>query len=119
LMRTPYEEPHGKGGQFRGIRTVPAANYTAAVRELNRQGWRVATHAVGDAANSDQSIRGKRWSIEHFFIARPDHFPRVRALDLVVSAQDHLYLAAPSLVTYWGRQRAEQVTPVRTFLDQG
>jgi predicted amidohydrolase YtcJ len=43
----------------------------------------------------------------------------VRSLDLVISAQDHLYRAGPSLVNYWGRARAEQVTPVRTFLDQG
>jgi predicted amidohydrolase YtcJ len=130
LMRTPYQEPHGKGGKYFGIRTVPADRYTEAVRELNRQGWRVAAHAVGDAAvdqvlaayeaaNRDQSIRGRRWAIEHFFIARPDHFPKVRALDLVVSAQDHLYLAAPSLVEYWGKERASQVTPVRTFLDEG
>ncbi len=130
LMRDAYAEPHGKGGQFKGIRTVPQDRYTAVVRELNRQGWRVATHAVGDAAvdqvlqayaeaDKDQSIKGKRWSIEHFFIARPDQFPRARSLDLVISAQDHLYLAGPSLVQYWGRARAEQVTPVRTFLDQG
>jgi predicted amidohydrolase YtcJ len=129
-MHDAYAEPHGKGGKFKGIRTVPQNNYTAVVRELNRQGWRVATHAVGDAAvdqvleaytaaDRDQSIKGKRWSIEHFFIARPDQFPRARALDLVISAQDHLYLAGPSLVKYWGRARAEQVTPVRTFLDQG
>ena len=129
-MHDAYEEPHGKGGKFKGIVTVPPGNYTAVVRELNRQGWRVATHAVGDAAvdqvldayaaaDRDQSIKGKRWSIEHFFIARPDQFPRARALDLVISAQDHLYLAGPSLVQYWGRKRAEQVTPVRTFLDQG
>lgn len=129
-MHDAYEEPHGKGGKFKGIRTVPQDRYTAVVRELNRQGWRVATHAVGDAAvdqvleayaaaDRDQSIKGRRWSIEHFFIARPDQFPRAKALDLVISAQDHLYLAGPSLVKYWGRARADQVTPVRTFLDQG
>ena len=71
-----------------------------------------------EAANKDQSIRGKRWTIEHFFIAKPDHFPRVRALDVAISAQDHLYLAAPSMAKYWGRARAERVTPMRTFLDQ-
>jgi predicted amidohydrolase YtcJ len=129
-MRTAYEEPYGKGGKFKGIQVVPVDQYVAAVRELNRLGWRVATHAVGDAAidqvldaytaaNADQSIVGKRWSIEHFFIGRPDHYPRVRSLDLVISGQDHLYLAGPSLVKYWGRERAEQVTPVRTFLDRG
>ncbi|MSQ53721.1 MAG: amidohydrolase [Betaproteobacteria bacterium] len=129
-MHDAYEEPHGKGGNFKGIRTVPQDRYTAVVRELNRQGWRVATHAVGDAAvdqvleaysaaDRDQSIRGKRWSIEHFFVARPEQFPRARSLDLVISAQNHLYLAGPSLVKYWGRTRAHQVTPVRAFLDQG
>jgi predicted amidohydrolase YtcJ len=129
-MRDAYEEPYGKGGKFKGIQVVPVDQYVAAVRELNRLGWRVATHAVGDAAvdqvldayaaaNADKSIVGKRWSIEHFFVGRPDHYPRVRSLDLVISAQDHLYRAGPSLVNYWGRARAEQVTPVRTFLDQG
>jgi predicted amidohydrolase YtcJ len=129
-MRTPYAEPYGRGGTFKGIQVVPVASYVAVVRELNREGWRVATHAVGDAAvdqvldayaaaNAERSIVGRRWSIEHFFVARPDHFPRVRALGVVVSAQDHLYLAGPSMKKYWGKARAEQVTPVGTFLDQG
>ena len=128
-MREPYAEPYGRGGKFRGIQVVPSADYTAVVLELNRQGWRVATHAVGDAAvdqvlaayesaDKERSIRDRRWAIEHLFIGRPDHYPRIRALGVVVSAQDHLYLAAPSMAKYWGRARAEQVTPVRTFLDE-
>jgi predicted amidohydrolase YtcJ len=72
-----------------------------------------------EAANRDRSIVGRQWTIEHFFIARPDHFPRAKALGVVISAQDHLYLAAPSMREYWGKARADQVTPVRTFLDQG
>jgi len=128
-MREPYAEPYGRGGKFRGIQVVPSADYNAVVLELNRQGWRVATHAVGDAAvdqvlaayesaDKERSIRDRRWAIEHLFIGRPDHYPRIRALGVVVSAQDHLYLAAPSMANYWGRARAEQVTPVRTFLDE-
>lgn len=129
-MREPYAEPYGRGGKFKGIQVVPPSQYIPVVRELNRLGWRVATHAVGDAAvdevldayqaaNADRSIVGKRWTIEHWFIAQPDQFPRAKALGIAVSAQDHLYLAAPSMAKYWGRQRAELVTPVRTFLDQG
>jgi predicted amidohydrolase YtcJ len=128
-MREPYTEPYGRGGKFRGIQVVPPADYTAVVLELNRQGWRVATHAVGDAAvdqvlaayeaaDRERSIRDRRWAIEHLFIGRADHYPRIRALGVVVSAQDHLYLAAPSMANYWGRTRADQVTPVRTFLDE-
>ncbi|MGE0449580.1 MAG: amidohydrolase [Vicinamibacterales bacterium] len=130
FMRDPYLEPWGEGGTYRGLQTVPAARYTAIVRAINAAGWRVATHAVGDAAidqvldayeaaDRDRSIRGRRWSIEHAFIARADHFPRMRALGLAISAQDHLYLAGPSLLQYWGKERTASMTPMRTFIDQG
>jgi predicted amidohydrolase YtcJ len=129
-MRQPYAEPWGEHGTFFGVNTMKQAAYTDVVKELNRLGWRVATHAVGDAAidevltgyeaaNAEQSIRGKRWTIEHGFIPQPDQFPRMKALDLVISAQDHLYLAGPSLVNYWGAARAGRTTPMRTYLDQG
>ncbi|WP_423925224.1 amidohydrolase [Candidatus Palauibacter sp.] len=130
LMREPYEEPWGEGGTFRGLQTVPTDRYVETVRELHRQGWRVATHAVGDAAidlvldgyeaaNADAPIDGLRWVIEHGFIPREDHFPRMRALGLSVTAQNHLYVAAPSLVKYWGEERAAWTTPVRAYLDAG
>lgn len=130
LMREPYEEPWGEGGTFRGLQTLPTGGYVESVRELHRQGWRVATHAVGDsaldlvlhgyeAAHADKPINGLRWVIEHGFIPREDHFPRMRALGLSVTAQNHLYIAAPSLVKYWGAKRAAWTTPVRAYLDAG
>ena len=119
-----------KGGTFHGLQTVPTDRYIETVRELHRHGWRVATHAVGDAAidlvldgyeaaNADAPIDGLRWVIEHGFIPRDDHFPRMRALGLSVTAQNHLYVAAPSLVKYWGEDRAAWTTPVRAYLDAG
>lgn len=130
FMRQPYEEPYGEGGKFRGLQTVPQERYTATVKTLNRLNWRVFTHAVGDAAidevlegyeaaNAEKSIVGKRWGIEHGFIPQPDQFPRMKALGLFVSAQNHLYLAGPSLVKYWGPRRAGWTTPVRAYLDAG
>jgi predicted amidohydrolase YtcJ len=130
LMREPYEEPWGKKGTYFGLQTFPTERYIAIVRKLNERGWRVATHAVGDAAidlvldayekaNEDRSIVGKRWTIEHGFLPSEDQLPRMKKLDIHLSAQDHLYLAAPSLVKYWGRKRAERVTPLRSYLDAG
>lgn len=130
LMREPYEEPYGEGGTYSGLQTFPTEPYIEIVRELNARGFRVATHAVGDAAidlvleayeraNADKSIAGRRWTIEHGFIPRPDQFARMRALGLHVSAQHHLYVAAPSLVKYWGDERASWVTPLRAYLDEG
>ena len=130
FMREPYEEPYGEGGTFRGLQTTPPERFNETVKLYNRLGWRVFTHAVGDAAidevlagyeaaNADASIVGKRWGIEHAFIGRPDHLPRMKHLGLFLSLQDHLYLAGPSLVLYWGKQRAFLTTPVKTYLDAG
>ena len=128
LMRELYEKPWDEGGTYRGLQTIDTERYIAAVRELNRGDWRVATHAVGDAAidlvlnayekaNADHTIVGRRWSIEHAFIGRPDHLPRMKALAVAISAQNHLFLAGPSLVKYWGAARAGITTPVKMYLD--
>ena len=42
----------------------------------------------------------------------------MKALNLRLSVQD-LYLAAPVLKGYWGIDRASQVTPLKTYLDEG
>ena len=129
-MREPYQEPYGKDGTFRGLQLTPADRFTEVVKELNRLGWRVGTHAVGDAAidevlagyeaaNAEKPIQGRRWAIEHGFLPREEHFARIKALGVFVTVQDHLYLASPSLVRYWGAARAAWVTPVRAYLDHG
>jgi hypothetical protein len=130
LTREPYEEPWGRRGTFYGLQTIPTEPYVELVRALNRKGWRVATHAVGDAAidlvldayekaNEDSSIVDRRFAIEHGFIPRQDQLPRMKALGVHLAAQNHLYLAAPSLVKYWGASRARWVTPLRAYLDAG
>lgn len=129
-MSEPYEEPWGKGGTYAGVTKVPPGPYNEVVRELNRLGWRPTTHAVGDAgidqvlaayeaADAEQPIAGKRWAIEHAFTVRPEQIARLKALDIALSVQDHLYVVAPVLKKYWGAERASQVTPVKTYLDAG
>jgi len=129
-MREPYLEPLGRMGTYRGLQTFPGDRYKAAVLTLNQRGWRVATHAVGDAAidlvleayeaaHTESSIADERWSIEHAFIPRAEHFPRMKALGLAIAAQNHLYLAAPSLRKYWGPERASWMTPMRAYIDAG
>jgi predicted amidohydrolase YtcJ len=129
-MTELYEKPFDEGGKFYGINTMKLADFSALVKEANQRGWRVATHAVGDAAidevlagyeaaDAEKSIQGRRWSIEHAFIPRDDHYPKMKKLGLAIAVQDHLYLAGPSLVKMWGAKRAAWVTPVRSYLDHG
>jgi predicted amidohydrolase YtcJ len=129
-MTELYAKPYDEDGTYYGVNTMKQADYNEVVKEVNREGWRVSTHAVGDAAidevlagyeaaNAEKSILGRRWTVEHGFLPREEHFARMKKLDLVVSAQDHLYLAGPSLVKMWGPKRAAWVTPVRAYLDNG
>jgi len=128
-MRTAYEEAVREGREVQGIQVVPLDDYVAAVRELNRLGWRVATHAVGDAAidqvltptpQRTTTARSAQALVGRALLHRPArHYPRVKALDLVSRRRTTCNRAGPSLIKYWGRERAEQVTPVRSFLDRG
>jgi predicted amidohydrolase YtcJ len=130
LMRETYAEPWDEEGRFKGLQLMPRPAFEELVLELHARGWRVATHAVGDAAidlvldaydkaHAVKPITGRRWSIEHAFIGRPDQLPRIKALGLALAVQNHLYLAGPSLVSYWGQARAALTTPVRLYLDAG
>ncbi|MGB4072743.1 amidohydrolase [Pseudomonas sp.] len=130
LMTKPYAEPMGKGGTYFGLQKTDQATFNEYMVTLNRAGWRAAVHAVGDAAvdqvltgfevaNTDNDITHNGWSIEHAFVTRPDQYPRIRKLQLNLSVQDQLYLAAPVLKKYWGMDRASQVTPLKTYLEQG
>lgn len=129
-LSRPYKEPYGKGGTYSGLAVVPQANYTEVVRELNRLGWRPTTHAVGDAgidevltayeaANADSPIKDKRWAVEHAFVVRPEQLQKLEQLNISLSVQDHLFLAAPVLKRYWGSDIADHVTPLRTFEKSG
>ena len=129
-MSEAFAGEYGKGGTFYGLTVVPPKEYTAVVKAINDLGWRATTHAVGDAAidqvldayeatNAEHPIVGKRWAIEHLFVSRPQQLARMKRLDLVLSVQDHLYLAAPALRKYLGAARASRITPVKSYLDAG
>ncbi|SEU20883.1 amidohydrolase [Variovorax sp. OV084] len=125
-----YAEPMGQGGTYFGLATMPQAAFNDSVIAFNNAGWRVATHAVGDAAidqvlegyekaSAAKDIRQTGWTIEHAAIMRPDQLPKLKALNLRMSVQDHLYLVAPILKNYLGVDRYSQYSPIRTYLDAG
>jgi len=129
-MTKAYLDPLAAGGTYFGLQTMTQSAFDDAVIALNKQGWRAAVHAVGDAAvdqvlsgyekaNADKDITKGGWTIEHAFVTRPDQYPKMKAMNLRLSVQDHLYLAAPVLKGYWGLDRASQVTPLKTYMDEG
>ena len=129
-LSKPYAEPYGKGGTYRGIETIAPDRFTDIVTTINRMGWRPTVHAAGDAAvaevlsgfavtDAQSSIHGKRWTIEHAALTNPSLTQQMHRLGVQISVQNHMYLAGPIVERYWGSSRAEQNTPVATYLDAG
>ena len=124
-----FREPYANNPQFYGIPLAPQEQVDAIVNEAQELGWRVGIHVVGDAAlemalnafeRASVSTRGRGHVLEHAFTPLPGAMERVRALGVGITLQHALvYSLAGNMLTYWGRQRAEDCTPSRAWLDSG
>lgn len=127
FLREPYP---GKPG-YRGLQFIPTEKYKEICAYLNQQGWRVATHVVGDAAidqaldayehaDRQKSIVGKRWSLEHAFLVRPDHYGRAKRLGLVINTQYmHNYSLGKLILDAWKEPMAHLSIPIKSWIDRG
>jgi predicted amidohydrolase YtcJ len=107
--------------------TLP--DFTALVRDINRLGWRTATHVptnesldlvlqAFEAADRESPLRGKRWVIEHIPNATPAQMDRLAKLGVIVSTQVAGYRSNyEAAVKTLGMEQAERQTPVRDLLD--
>jgi len=92
-LKQPYsDKPDTRGLQFHSDAEMLQLADAAA-----SNGFQVATHAIGDAANaqvistyetlSKKYGRGRRWRIEHFQIADPADIPRLAPAGIIASMQ--------------------------------
>ena len=124
------EEYPGQPG-YHGVLFIPEEQLTRVSIQLNRMGWPVTAHAVGDAAidvllnayeaaNEDSSIVGKRWGIEHAFLVRPDHFDRASRLRLTVNSQyPHNAQLGSMMIRSWGERMANMCLPFKSWMEHG
>lgn len=92
----PYDGAAAGSGSLR----MPAEALTRLIGELDRRGWQVMTHAIGDAAvraaldayeaaaeSNPAPERGRRHRVEHLEVADPADLGRFAGLDVVASIQ--------------------------------
>lgn len=132
LMSQPYE-PSGRvrsEGPYFGLQLIPTQKFAEVILAMDSLGWRGCIHSVGDKAtdivlnayeeaNKAKSIRSGRWVLEHGLYMRPDQYDRIKNLGVVISTQFHPYMAAPTIIANWGKDRAERAVPVREWLGAG
>lgn len=115
----------------RGYLQASAEALTDSILAAHRGGWRVATHAIGDAAIDlvldayEQAQRQSprpdvRHRIEHFAVARPDQVGRARALGVIPVPQGRFANEiGDGMLRAVGPQRAAWVYRQRSLLDAG
>ena len=92
-LKAPYsDKPETRGLQF-----LSDADMLAKANEAAANGYQVATHAIGDAANAqviatyEQLTRrygaARRWRIEHLQIADPADLKRLKPAGIIASMQ--------------------------------
>lgn len=112
-----------------GMVAVDPDTYVRMVRVANSNGWRVHTHAVGDAAvdltlkayasaDADSSIAGRRFSVVHGSLVAADQIETARSLDVRIDAQNaFMWDKAGTVERYMGPLLAHRAVPTRRLLD--
>ena len=129
-MLEPYsDDPSVKGAPF-----WQPANYDAAVAELDKRGFQLFTHAIGDYgvrmaldaydnAERHSHKRDRRWRIEHIETVAAADIPRFGKLGVISSMQPlHAYPDADTLEV-WARNvgpdRASRAWAWKSMADTG
>jgi predicted amidohydrolase YtcJ len=114
---------------YHGVTVVTQERLNQLVAIANRYDWRVAAHAVGDAAvdkildayeyaDKQRSIRGRRFVVLHASLVHRDQMERAKALDVRIDAQSaFLWDKAATVTKHLGRKAAERAIPMRTLID--
>jgi predicted amidohydrolase YtcJ len=97
-MQEPYLDGHGHPTGNRGLSYVEPALLAEAVTLLDRRGFQVHVHAIGDravretldafaAARAANGPSAGRHHLAHLQVIHPDDVPRFSALDLTANVQ--------------------------------
>jgi predicted amidohydrolase YtcJ len=119
-----------------GQLNLPPEQLNRVVALLDKAGWQVMIHAIGDAgiraaldafahATTVNAApeRGRRHRIEHIETLDPDDLPRFAALGVIAALQPYHGSPAPNQIAVWkanlGEPRASRAWLYKSLLDSG
>ena len=127
-------EPYSDDPSLRGKPFWEPANYNAAVAELDKRGFQLFTHAIGDYGirmaldgyeNADQHNhkRDRRWRIEHIETVAAADIPRFAKLGVIASMQPLQAYPDADTLDVWARNagpdRASRAWAWKSIADAG
>ncbi len=119
-----------------GLPEMDAATLNRIVATMDRRGWQVLIHAIGDAAvrqsldafeaaaaANPAPARGRRHRIEHVETLQPSDIPRFGRLNVIAVQQPYHGNPSPTQIEVWaaniGPERASRGWAQRSILDAG
>ena len=105
---------------YRGELFNTAEQLRAVFETATHLGWQVSVHATGDAATDQvldameaadrqESIRGRRFTLIHGYFPTPSEVARVRRLQLCIDTQPYLYYKdSDAIAEVYGKAWAER-----------
>jgi predicted amidohydrolase YtcJ len=140
LIGTAYlREPYGMNTKiygyddpdYRGVLAVPRENLIEMAKQANKRGWQMTAHTTGggatdalldayEAADKEQSIRKRRFTVTHGNFPNPDAIARAAKLGVVFDCQPAwMYYDAPTLKDVFGPARSADWLPLRSLFNAG
>ena len=130
----PYCDGHGGHGSNRGLTYLAPEDLVAAVVELDRLGFQVHQHAIGDravrlaldaieAARKANGGNDNRHHIAHLQVVQPTDLLRFAELDVVANAQAYWAQSEPQMdeltLPFLGPERSDLQYPFASLLRSG
>ncbi len=115
-------EPYSDDPSTSGSTNYTPEQFDGLVRELDRRGFQVITHAIGDRAirmvldayeksAAANGPRDRRFRIEHIESVNPADIPRFGKLGVIASMQPYHAYPEPNLDGIWARNVGPQRLP--------
>lgn len=105
---------------YRGDLYYSVEQMKSIFTEAHRRGWQMCVHVTGDggidallealeAADEDQPVRERRFTLTHAYFPALDQIPRMKKLGMGVDTQSFLYLRdADAIAKVYGQSWAER-----------
>jgi len=131
-LNPPPGDPYGPFGQNKWEETGDVA--TSDRRNIilgNRYGWTISgLHSSGDMSNTillevfeeahqERSLVGRHFGIDHGLMWKPEHFEKIKEMDVIPSLFAKAMYENDTLVSIYGMDEVYKMQPVKSLIEAG
>ena len=131
-IKTLPEDPYGPYGMNKWEESGDlATSDRQSIILANRYGWSVSSlHSSGDLSNTlmlevfeeahnERSLVGRHFAIDHGLMWKPEHYAKIKEMDVIPSVYAKAMYGNDNLVEMYGMDAVYKMQPVKSMIDFG